>query len=325
MKNSPFLSYIQEYMLGRHYALRTTKSYIYWIHQYILYHDKKHPKSLTSRHVEDFLTYLVVNKKSAKKTQSLALNALVFLYKEIIQEPVDLDMQFRRSDKSRKLPTVMTQEEISRLFSHCSINYKLPYQLMYGSGLRLMECVRLRIQDIDFEYKSVRVWQGKGGKNRLVTIAPELFSSIKQQQQRSVNYYQQDIHDDAFSGVHMPDALAKKYPNAEKSSNWQFLFPSPRLSIDVKTGELRRHHIHPTALQKHIKIAAQKANIEKNISCHTLRHSFATHLLQSGADIRTVQEQLGHSDLKTTQIYTHIIDRGANGVVSPLSRIFQSK
>ncbi|MFA0508362.1 MULTISPECIES: integron integrase [unclassified Vibrio] len=322
MKKSPFLSYIQEYMLGRHYALRTTEAYIYWIHQYILYHDKKHPKSLTSRHVEDFLTHLFVNKKSARKTQSLALNALVFLYKEIIQEPIELDMQFRRSDKSRKLPTVMTPEEVGRLFNHCSPNYKLPYQLMYGSGLRLMECLRLRVQDIDYAYKSVRVWQGKGGKNRIVTIAPELFPAIKQQQQRSASYYHQDMNDTVFSGVYIPEALARKYPSAERSLNWQFLFPSGRLSPDLQTGELRRHHIHPTALQKHIKVAGQKANIEKNISCHTLRHSFATHLLQSGADIRTVQEQLGHTDLKTTQIYTHIIDRGANGVVSPLSRIF---
>lgn len=296
-------------MLGRHYALRTTEAYIYWIHQYILYHDKKHPKTLNSRDVEDFLTHLVVNKKLAKKTQSLALNALVFLYKDIILEPIDLDMQFRRSDKSRKLPTVMTPKEIERLFNHCSPTYKLPYQLMYGSGLRLMECLRLRVQDIDYVYKSVRVWQGKGGKNRFVTIAPELFPAIKLQQQRVSDYHQQDIHDDAFSGVYLPNLLAKKHPNAEKDLNWQFLFPSARLSADILTGVLRRHHIHPTALQKHIKIAGKKAGIDKNISCHTLRHSFATHLLQAGADIRTVQEQLGHSDLKTTQIYTHIIDR----------------
>lgn len=321
MKNSPFLSYIQEYMLGRHYALRTTEAYIYWIHQYILYHDKTHPKTMNSRHVEDFLTHLVVNRKSAKKTQSLALNALVFLYKEILLEPISLDMQFRRSDKSRKLPTVMTPKEIERLFNHCLPSYKLPFQLMYGSGLRLMECVRLRIQDIDYDYKSVRVWQGKGGKNRFVTIAPELFLAIKQQQQRAADYHQQDIHNEAFSGVFLPEALAKKYPNVENNLNWQFLFPSARLSLDLQTGVLRRHHIHPTALQKHIKIAGQKARIDKNISCHTLRHSFATHLLQNGADIRTVQEQLGHSDLKTTQVYTHIIDRGANGVVSPLSKI----
>lgn len=321
MKNSPFLTYIREYMLGRHYATRTVDAYLYWVHQYILYHNRQHPKELGSRDVEDFLTHLVANKSVAKKSQSLALNALVFLYKEIIQQPVDLDMQFRRSDKSRKLPTVLTPAEVSRLLAQCSPKYKLAYQLMYGSGLRLMECVRLRIHDIDYQYKSVRIWQGKGGKNRIVTLAPELFPALKLQQQRSNEYYQLDMCNDAFSGCYIPEALARKYPNAENSFNWQYLFPSERLSHDPRTGQVRRHHLHHTSLQKHIKTAALNAKIEKDISCHTLRHSFATHLLENGADIRTVQEQLGHSDVKTTQIYTHILDRGANGVKSPLSNI----
>ncbi|MGY3571539.1 integron integrase [Vibrio paucivorans] len=322
MSNSPFLTFIKEHMLSRHYALRTTQAYIYWIHQYILYHNKQHPRTLKSQHVEDFLSHLVVDKNYARKTQRLALNALVFLYREIIQEPIDLDMQFRRSDKSKKLPTVMSQEEIERFFTQCSPLYKLPYQLMYGSGLRLMECLRLRVQDIDFEYKSIRIWQGKGGQNRIVTVAPELFPAIKKQQQTVNDYFRQDVNNSAYSGVYLPNALAKKYPYAETSLEWQFLFPSSRLSQDLSSGELRRHHIHPTALQKHIKVVCTKADIHKSISCHTLRHSFATHLLQNGADIRTVQEQLGHKDIKTTQIYTHIIDRGANGVVSPLSKIF---
>ncbi|MEZ8103439.1 integron integrase [Vibrio bivalvicida] len=321
MSNSPFLTYVREYMLGRNYALRTVDAYVYWIHQYVLFHDKQHPKELNTKHVEDFLSHLVAQKSIAKKTQSLALNSLVFLYKEIIQQPVDLDMQFRRSDKSRKLPTVLTPSEIRKLLSQCAPKYKLPYQLMYGSGLRLMECVRLRIHDIDFEYKSLRVWQGKGGKNRIVTLAPELFSAIKLQQRISSEFYQQDMCNHAFSGCYLPESLARKYPNAEMSLNWQYLFPSERLSSDPRKESVRRHHIHHTSLQKHIKLAAKQAGIEKDISCHTLRHSFATHLLENGADIRTVQEQLGHSDVKTTQIYTHIIDRGANGVKSPLSNL----
>lgn len=308
-------------MLGRNYALRTVEAYVYWIHQYVLYHDKQHPKELGTKHVEDFLTHLVAKKSVAKKSQNLALNALVFLYREIIQEPVEPDMQFRRSDKSRKLPTVLTPSEVSGLLSHCDSQYKLPYQLMYGSGLRLMECVRLRNHDIDFDYKSLRVWQGKGGKNRIVTLAPELFSAIKLQQQLSRRFFRQDIANSAFCGCYLPDVLANKYPSAEKNVSWQYLFPSSRLAKDPRTGDLRRHHIHPSSLQKHIKTAAKLAGIEKDISCHTLRHSFATHLLESGADIRTVQEQLGHADLKTTQIYTHIIDRGANGVRSPISNL----
>ncbi|KJY84034.1 integrase [Vibrio galatheae] len=321
MKSSPFLSYIREYMLGRNYALRTVDAYLYWIHQYILFHNKQHPNDLGTKDVEDFLTHLVANNGIAQKTQSLALNALVFLYKEIIQQPVDLDMQFRRSNRSRKLPTVLTQAEVRRLLSQCAPKYKLPFQLMYGSGLRLMECVRLRIHDIDFEYKSLRIWQGKGGKNRIVTLAPELFSAIKLQQRISSEFFKQDMSNKAFSGCYIPEALSRKYPNAGITYNWQYLFPSDRLSSDPRNQSVRRHHIHHTSLQKHIKDVARQAEIDKDISCHTLRHSFATHLLESGADIRTVQEQLGHSDVKTTQIYTHIIDRGANGVKSPLSNL----
>ncbi|MCG9577871.1 integron integrase [Vibrio tubiashii] len=322
MSKSPFLAYIRDYMLGRNYALRTVEAYVYWIHQYIIFHGKQHPKELGTQDVENFLSHLVSQKGIAQKTQSLALNALVFLYKEIIHQPVEPDMQFRRSNKSRKLPTVLTQTEVRKLFNQCSPKYKLPLQLMYGSGLRLMECVRLRVHDIDFQYKSIRIWQGKGGKNRIVTLAPELFDDLKQQQQISLRYYQQDMNNKGFSGSYLSESLARKYPSAEMSFNWQYLFPSDRLSSDPRDGKKRRHHIHHTSLQKHIKFAANQAEIEKDISCHTLRHSFATHLLESGADIRTVQEQLGHSDVKTTQIYTHIIDRGANGVKSPLSSIF---
>lgn len=322
MKNSPFLAHIYEYMLTRRYAIRTVKTYLYWIHQYIVFHDKKHPEKLGTSDVETFLSYLVTKKKVAQKTQSLALNALVFLYKDIIEEPIAIDMQFRRSDKSRKLPTVLTPIEVSLLLKNCAPQYKTPYQIMYGSGLRLMECLRLRVQDIDFEYKSIKVWQGKGGKNRLVTVAPELFTTLKLQQQKAKEYFDQDMNNDLFGGVYLPESLRRKFPGAEKKLGWQFLFPSHRLSTDVESGVIRRHHIHASAIQKHIKIAATQAELEKDISCHTLRHSFATHLLESGADIRTVQEQLGHSDVKTTQIYTHIIDRGANGVKSPLSNIF---
>ncbi|MGO1191593.1 integron integrase [Vibrio casei] len=316
---SPFLTYIREFMASRHYAQKTIKSYLYWIVKYIYFHHKAHPSTLSNKEVEAFLTHLVVNENVAIKTQAVALNAISFLYKEIIGTPLSLNMNFKRSNKDKALPVVLTRYEIKQFMQCVHPSYELPIKLLYGSGLRLMECIRLRNHDIDLDYGAVRVWQGKGNKNRIVTLAKELHPLIQAQQDISHKFYSLDIQHHDYSGVYLPNALAKKYPLAPTEFNWHYLFPSHTTSTIKNDGTFSRHHINESSLQRAVKLTSREAGIKKKVTCHTLRHCFATHLLESGADIRTVQEQLGHSDVKTTQIYTHVIERGASGVMSPLS------
>ncbi|MDX1392299.1 MAG: integron integrase [Rheinheimera sp.] len=320
-ESSPFLQYIAEVMYTRRYAKRTIETYLHWIKFFILFHQKQHPENLQDEHVEQFLTHLAVTRNVAVQTQALALNALSFLYKEVLQRPLALNLNFNQAAKPRKLPVVLTKPEIKRLLHCIDAPYLLLAQLLYGSGLRLMEAVRLRVNAIDFDYLSLMVWHGKGGKHRRVTLAPELVAPLQRQISMAEAYYQQDMQTADFAGVWLPFALARKYPAAAKELGWQYLFPSARLSIDPQVNVLRRHHIDETSLQKAVRIASKKAQIEKHVTCHTLRHSFATHLLESGADIRTVQEQLGHTDVKTTQIYTHVLKQGGNAVKSPLSQL----
>jgi integron integrase len=318
---SEFLTHISEQMQMKRYAKRTIESYLYWIKSYIIFNKKKHPKDCYNKEVEAFLSYLSNTKNVAPKTQALALNALSFLYKDILKQPLTLELNFNRSHIQTKLPTVLTTTEIKALLTFINANHLLQCQLMYGSGLRLMEVTRLRIQDIDLSYVSINIWNGKGGKNRCVTLAKELIPILKVQIEYATTRYQQDMKHPDYAGVWLPFALARKYPSAPNKLGWHYLFPSAQLTLDPETNKLRRHHINETVLRKSVKKAAKEAGIQKNVTCHTLRHSFATHLLQRGADIRTVQEQLGHSDIRTTQIYTHVLEHGANGVRSPLSDI----
>ncbi|SUQ02081.1 integrase [Vibrio owensii] len=318
---SQFLLSVKEHMISRHYAKNTIEAYLFWIKRYIIFHQLAHPSKLSEEDVERFLSHLAIDEKVAVKTQALALNAVSFLYREYFQMPLSLNMRFQKSLTEKKLPVVLTRDDVRRFVQHIDPKYKLHIQLLYGSGLRIMECLRLRIQDIDYDYGALRVWQGKGGKNRTVTLAKELYDPLKAQVNLARDYYQKDRHMGGYAGVYISDGLRRKYPGAELDFNWHFLFPSTKLSVDDDTGEFRRHHINESAIQRAVKRAARDAGIEKSVTCHTLRHSFATHLLESGADIRTVQEQLGHTDVKTTQIYTHVIERGAGGVLSPLSSL----
>jgi len=319
MMSSPFLKSIEEQMILRRYAKRTISSYIYWIKAFINFNNQRHPNDCHSNEVELFLSFLSNKMSVAPRTQALALNAIVFLYKHIIKNPLDLSLNFNKSSQTVKLPVVLTVSEIKTVLEKIDSNHSLLCKLMYGSGLRLMEVVRLRIQDIDFDFHAIQVWQGKGGKNRRVTLAKELVPMLKSQIKLSQALFERDKRTPNYHGVWLPFALRRKYPNAPFELGWQYLFPSQRLSVDPESKKPRRHHIDETRLRKALKKAVDKTNIEKRVTCHTLRHSFATHLLQRGADIRTIQEQLGHADIRTTQIYTHVIEQGANGVRSPFS------
>ncbi|MCB1663585.1 MAG: integron integrase [Pseudomonadales bacterium] len=319
MSSSPFLRTIRDYMLVRNYSPRTIKSYLYWIKFYIIFHKKKHPNELLAADVEAFLTYLAVHRKVSSATQAIALNALVFLYKNVIQRPIGDIGDFRHARRQRKLPVVLNKDEVRALIAQFDDTRLLMVSLLYGSGLRRIELVRLRVKDVNLDHLQLQIWYGKGGKHRVVTLAPELVNLIKMQVLKVKKLLEVDCLVESYAGVWLPNALSRKYPSASKELGWQYLFPSTRLSLEPGTVKLRRHHVDESAVNKMIRAARLKANIQKDVTSHTLRHSFATHLLQSGADIRTVQEQLGHADVKTTEIYTHVLNRGARGVRSPLS------
>lgn len=322
MYKSPFLRSITEYMLARRYSKRTIQTYITWIKAFINFHGKRHPEAMAEPEIEAFLTYLAVERTVSKSTQSIALNSLVFLYTKFLDQKLGDLSAFQRTNKQAKLPIVLTQAEIKALFHALNPSYRLMAGLLYGSGLRRIELLRLRVNDIDMDFCQIRVWNGKGFKHRLTTLARELLPDVKRQIERVKLYWEEDLANPEFAGVWMPDALSRKYSSAPKELGWQYLFPSSRLSIDPQSKKIRRHHIDENSLSRAIRQARKQAKILKPVTPHTLRHSFATHLLQAGADIRTVQQQLGHSDVKTTEIYTHVLKQGAQGVRSPLSDLF---
>jgi integron integrase len=301
----------------KHYSYRTEQAYMDWIRRFILFHHKRHPQEMGAQEIEAFLTHLAVHENVAASTQNQALQAILFLYREVLGREITEPIQAMRARKPKRLPTVLTREEVLLLFNQMSGIHKLIAQLLYGSGLRLMEALRLRVKDLDFEYRTITVRDGKGEKDR-ITILPDLLQDpLRHHLEQVRRLHQQDL-DQGYGAVYLPEALARKYPNAEREWGWQWVFPSPRLSLDPRTGVIRRHHLDPSSVQRAIREAARAAGITKPVTPHTLRHSFATHLLETGYDIRTVQELLGHKDVRTTMIYTHVLQRGGRAVRSPL-------
>jgi integron integrase len=300
----------------KHYSYRTEQTYVNWIVRYILFHDKRHPKEMGVKEVEAFLTHLAVVDNVAASTQNQALSALLFLYKFVLEQELP-SVDALRAKKSRYLPTVLTKEEIQDIIQRLSGEHKLLVQLLYGTGLRLTEVLSLRIKDLDFSQQQIIVRDTKGHESR-VTMMPTSLAPFLQEHLTRTRYLHERDLEQGYGNVYLPFALNRKYPNADKQWIWQYVFPGDRRSKDPRTGTIRRHHLHESGLQKAIKQAVRQAKIDKRVGCHTFRHSFATHLLQNGYDIRTVQELLGHKDVKTTMIYTHVLNRGGKGVKSPL-------
>jgi integron integrase len=300
----------------RHYAYRTEESYVDWIRRYIFFHQKKHPLDVGQAGVTAFLTHLALVAKVAASTQNQARSALLFLYNVVLQQDLG-PIEAPQAKRPVRLPIVLTKEEVRQVLAMMTGTHQLIAQLLYGSGMRVTECLQLRIQDLDFGQNQLIVRSGKGDKDRVTLFPRSLHEPLQKHLERVKKQHEQDVKR-GHGDVYLPDALARKYPNAERAWLWQFVFPANGFSKDPRSGVVRRHHLHESGLQKAVKRAADLATIEKRVSPHIFRHCFATHLLEAGYDIRTVQELLGHEDVKTTQIYTHVLNKGPLGVRSPL-------
>jgi len=300
-------------------SLRTEEAYVGWVRRFILANGKRHPRELGRREVEAFLTHLAMHGHVAASTQNQALSALLFLYREVLQQELPWMENIRRAKKPERLPVVLSREEVAALLAEMNGVTWLMASLLYGAGLRLMECARLRVQDVDFVRREITVRQGKGGKDRRTMLPAMTVDALQNQLAEARRVHERDLAA-GRGAVWLPHALARKYPNAAREWAWQYVFPASSRSTDPRSGMERRHHLDETVLQRAVKQAVRRARITKPATCHTLRHSFATHLIEGGYDIRTVQELLGHKDVSTTQIYTHVLNRGGSGVLSPLDR-----
>jgi len=315
-KKPKLLDQVRAALRTKHYSPRTEESYVNWIKRFIFFHNKRHPKDMSEKEINEFLTYLAVKEKVASSTQNQALCAIIFLYNEVIKKEIGLIENLVWAKKPERLPVVFTHDEVKGILDLLTGIHWLMTNLLYGSGLRLLECLKLRVKDIDFEYNQIIVRDGKGNKDRVTVLPNRLKEPLREHLKKVKKLHENDLKK-GFGIVDLPGALSRKYPNASREFSWQYVFPSSILSVNKISGRKQRHHAVEKPLQKAVKQAIHKAGIYKHASCHTFRHSFATHLLENNCDIRTVQELLGHNDLNTTMIYTHVLKQGAMGVKSP--------
>jgi integron integrase len=311
------LDQVRDALRLKHYSYRTEETYVQWIRRYILFHQKRHPNEMGVPEIEAFLTHLATVENVAASTQNQAFSALLFLYRHVLQISLDERIDALRARQSRYLPTVLTPEEARAIIQQMSGVYQLLAILLYGSGLRLREALQLRVKDIDFAQHQLVIRNAKGGESRVTMLPDRAIPPLQHQLERTKKLHQEDLNQ-GYGATLLPFALTQKYRNAARDWVWQYAFPAATRCQDPRTGQVVRYHLHESGLQKALKQAVRTTGIQKRVSCHTFRHSFATHLLQNGYDIRTVQELLGHKDVKTTMIYTHVLNRGGRAVVSPL-------
>ena len=314
------LDRVRDAIRRRHYSPRTEETYVHWIRRFIHFSGKRHPAQLGAAEVTAFLNHLATERTVAAATQNQALSALLFLYKEVLGQPLPWLDGLERAKRPARLPSVLTVDEVGRLLVQLQGARWLMASLLYGAGLRLRECLKLRIKDVDFGYRQIVVRDGKGGKDRVTMLPSSVIEPLRRHLDRVKALHERDVAE-GYGDVELPDAIARKYPRAPYEWGWKFAFPSHKRSVDPVRGVIRRHHVYENYVIRAVKEAARGARIAKQVTCHTLRHSFATHLLESGYDIRTVQELLGHSDVSTTMIYTHVLNKGGRGVKSPLDRL----
>jgi len=314
------LEQVKNLLRTKHYSYKTEKAYLFWIKRYILYHHKRHPNEMGEGEIEQFLTHLAVNEHVAASTQNQALWAIVFLYKQVLKKEPGEFKELVWAKKPKRLPVVFSREEAKAVLNQLTGVYNIMATLLYGAGLRLSECLELRVKDMDFSYKQITVRDAKGDKDRVTLLPESIIEALKQHLGKVKNLHEKDLQT-GYGMVCLPDALARKYRNADKEWGWQYVFPATQISTDPRSGVQRRHHLYETVLQKAVKVTIRKAGIVKHAGCHTFRHSFATHLLENGYDIRTIQELLGHKSVETTMVYTHVMNKGGLGVKSPVDGI----
>ncbi len=314
------LDQLRDAIRTRHYSIRTEEAYIDWVRRYILFHDKRHPRELGAAQIEAFLTYLATQRQVSASTQNQARSAILFLYKQVLKIDLPWLDEVVTAKRGERLPVVLTPREVRDLLQQTSGTMWLVCSLLYGTGMRLLECLRLRVKDVEFERREIIIRQAKGNKDRVTVLPENLIQSLQEQLQHAKKLHDRDLLA-GFGRVYLPDALDIKYKNEAQSWGWQWVFPSNVRSVDPRTGREGRQHIYSESVQRAVREAAKRVQISKPCSPHVLRHSFATHLLQAGYDIRTVQELLGHSDVKTTMIYTHVLNKGGRGVLSPFDAL----